>query len=404
MEAFHGRFYINGEFREKYIIVDQGKIKKIANELSGYDVTTLPHYVIPGGVDIHVHFRDPGETSKEDFRSGSLSAVFGGTTTVCDMPNNILPVTDRKSFEDKLSAISNKSYSDFSLYQTASSELIEQSIGQKIFLGKTTGGLLTDMEKSVWSDKLKVVHAELQSCLDSGDGKDTNLLTHDKLRPLECEMEAIENIFGQKLSKVHIAHLTSYRSLNFAKSLGFTTEVTPHHILLNNSMNLGSFGKVNPPLRKKSTQEELIMHLNGKEIDAVSSDHAPHSIPEKSEFEKAPSGIPGVETRLPLVLSLYKKDVISLRKAISLLAERPAEITQLSKGYISEGFDADFCILDFKDISKIDQEGLHSRVGWSPFDGYDSIFPQMVFLRGEPIVQEGELIASPSGRFINGKK
>ncbi|MCL5873970.1 MAG: dihydroorotase [Candidatus Thermoplasmatota archaeon] len=404
MEAFHGRFYISGEFREKYVVVDRGVIKEVRDELSDMRATNIPGHVLPGGVDMHVHFRDPGETEKEDFKTGSLSAIFGGTTTVCDMPNNKIPITNYSSFKSKLSAIGNRSYVDFGLYQAASKEVVPEAIGQKIFLGRSTGGLLTDVGNCEWQDKVKVVHGEMQECLDNNKRENDNLVSHDMSRPLECEMEAIEATFNYRLERVHMGHLTSLRSLEFAKSLGFTTEVTPHHLLLNSSAQIGSFGKVNPPLRKKSVQQELLNNLNSKSLDVIASDHAPHTTQEKEVFREAPSGLPGVETRIPLILSSYRKGLISLDKGISALMERPAEICRINKGRIAKGFDADFISLDFKKTTEIRGEELHSRCGWTPFENFEGIFPDLVYLRGELIVQEGEVVSPSSGVFLNAKE
>lgn len=401
MEAFHGKFYIAREFKERYVIVDDGVIKGVKAEAPGMEVKSLPGYILPGGVDMHVHFRDPGETDKEDFGTGSLSSILGGTTTVCDMPNNKVPVDTPEAFSSKLSAVRNKSYADFALYQAASSAVVRNAIGEKIFLGKSTGGLLTDLERCKWQDKVKVVHAELQECLDLNFRESDNLISHDMARPLECEIDAIQHIFRYRLTKIHIAHATSLRSLELAKSLGFTTEVTPHHILLNNSVPIGPFGKVNPPLRKKSVQEELLNNLNSKLIDVISSDHAPHKRKEKESFKEAPSGIPGVETRVPLVLWLQTKGFISMGKAVSALMERPAQICRINKGYIAEGFDADFISVDLKKPVRIREERLHSKCGWTPFGDFEGIFPDLVFLRGNLIVQEGEAISSPSGEFLD---
>ncbi|MGC8562777.1 MAG: dihydroorotase [Thermoplasmata archaeon] len=404
MEAFHGRFYISGEFREKYVVVEDGVIKSITDELSGMRINSIPGLIFPGGVDMHVHFRDPGETEKEDFRTGSLSALFGGTTTVCDMPNNKVPIDNREAFESKLSSIRNKSYVDFGLYQAASNVSIPESIGQKIFLGKSTGGLLTDIENCEWQDKVKVVHAELQECLENNLKESKDLVTHDMSRPIECEMEAIEYVFKYNLSRVHIAHLTSVRTVELSKSLGFTTEVTPHHILLNNSTEIGSFGKVNPPLRKRSVQEELLSKLNSKSIDVIASDHAPHTIHEKGEFRDAPSGLPGVETRIPLTLSIYRKGLISIERAISLLMERPSEICRINKGYIAEGYDADFISVNIKNPVEIKGEDLHSKCGWTPFEKFGGIFPDIVYLRGELMIQDKEVVGQPTGVFLNAKE
>ncbi len=404
MEAFHGRFYISGEFRDRYVLVDGGVIREVRSEISGMNVTNIPGYILPGGVDMHVHFRDPGETEKEDFRSGSISSIFGGTTTVCDMPNNKTPIIGEASFGAKLSAIGSKSYVDFGLYQAASNEIVPEAIGQKIFLGKSTGGLLTDLDECKWQDKVKVVHAETQECIDNNKRENKDLVSHDMGRPLECEMEAIELIFKHYLPNTHVAHLTSTRSLGLAKSLGFTTEVTPHHLLLNNSMPLGSFGKVNPPLRKKSVQDELFKNLNSTSMDVIASDHAPHTRQEKEIFLDSPSGLPGVETRVPLILAIYKRGAISLEKAVSSLMERPALICGLNKGYIAEGYDADFITVDLKNAVEIEAENLHSKCGWTPFERFEGIFPERVYLRGQMLLQEGELVSMSSGKFLNGKK
>ena len=404
MEAFHGRFYISGEFREKYVVVEDGIIKSVTNELSGMHITSIPGLILPGGVDMHVHFRDPGETEKEDFKTGSLSALYGGTTTVCDMPNNKVPIDNRESFDHKLSSIRNKSFVDFGLYQAASNVSIQECLGQKIFLGRSTGGLLTDLENCEWQDKVKVVHAELQECLENNSRENKDLITHDMSRPIECEMEAIEHVFKYNLSQVHIAHLTSTRTVELSKSLGFTTEVTPHHLLLNNSMDLGARGKVNPPLRKRSVQEELLRSLNSRSIDVIASDHAPHTITEKKDFKDAPSGLPGAETRVPLTLSIQRKGLLSLEKAISLLMERPSEICRINKGYIAEGYDADFISIDIKNPVEIRGEDLHSKCGWTPFEGFEGIFPDLVYLRGEMMIQEGGVVGSPAGVFLDAKK
>jgi dihydroorotase len=404
MEAFHGLFYISGEFRDKYVVVEDGKIKEIKDEISGVAIRTIPGHILPGGVDMHVHFRDPGETHKEDFQSGSLSAVFGGTTTVCDMPNNVTPIIDSKSFHSKLNAIGKRSLVDFGLYQAASPNVIPESIGEKIFLGKSTGGLLTDVEKCSWSDKVKVVHAELQSCLENNRKAEDTLISHDASRPLECEMAAIEEIFKVNLSHIHIAHLTAVRTIQLAKSLGFTTEVTPHHLLLNNSSSLGPLGKVNPPLRKRSVQEDMLGNLDSNAIDVIASDHAPHTLNEKGNFPEAPSGLPGVETRVPLILALYKKHLISFERAVSALMQRPAEICRVSKGYISEGYDADFISVDLKKVTKIRGEEMHSKCGWTPFENSDGIFPDLVYLRGQLILVDGDVASLPTGVFLNAKQ
>ncbi|MEM0195076.1 MAG: dihydroorotase [Thermoplasmatales archaeon] len=404
MEVFRGNFFVNGEFRERYVIVENGIIKRVSLDREGNDVTPIPGYVLPGGVDMHVHFRDPGEEYKEDFVTGSAAAVIGGTTTVFDMPNNKIPINNNKAFENKKLTILGKSYVDFGLYQLASDTIIDSAIGEKIFLGRSTGGLVTELDRCVWSEKVKVVHSELQECLDKNKIKPANLVEHDVARPIECEIRGVELIANFLERNVHIAHVTAARSLYLSKHLGFTTEVTPHHLLLNNSMNLGAFGKVNPPLRKRAVQEELLGSIGSGLIDVISSDHAPHTLEEKQDFSESPSGIPGVETRVPLALRLYRKGVIpSLNLLVSMLMEKPARLCRVNKGYIAPGYDADFISVNFEKTERIRGEELHSKSGWTPFEGYEAIFPDQVYLRGELIVQEGEIVNSRKGVFLDGK-
>ncbi|MGC8655171.1 MAG: dihydroorotase [Thermoplasmata archaeon] len=402
--VYHGNFFIDSEFKDRYIEVEEGKIVSIRTETSETEIHRIDGKILPAGVDIHVHFRDPGEEYKEDFNSGSISSIFGGTTFVADMPNNKRPILNQNDFKEKIRSISGKSYVDFSLYQAGSDEIIEDAIGEKIFLGKSTGGLLTDLKKSLFSDRIKVVHAELQKCLDANSGKDMNLKDHDKVRPVECEYAAIEEIFKSGLKNIHIAHITTLRALTLSNNFGFSTEVTPHHILLNNEMDIGPLGKVNPPLRKKVIQEELLNALNLKELHMISSDHAPHSIDEKKEFENSPSGMPGVETRVPLILFLAKIKFISLERAISLISSNPASRIGLKKGMISQGYDADFISVDFEKERIIAGENMHSKAKWTPFEGFKGIFPNEVYLRGQLVMEDDELISGPSGVFINGKQ
>ncbi|MEM0130261.1 MAG: amidohydrolase family protein [Thermoplasmatales archaeon] len=404
MEVFRGNFFVNGEFGERYVTVENGVIKSVSLDREGNDVTPIPGYILPGGVDMHVHFRDPGEEYKEDFVTGSVAAVIGGTTTVFDMPNNKIPVDNSQTFENKRLAILGRSYADFGLYQLASGTIVDSAIGEKIFLGRSTGGLVTELDRCVWSQKVKVVHAELQECLDKNKSKPTSLVEHDVARPIECEIGGIELIANFLERNVHIAHVTATRSLYLARHLGFSTEVTPHHLLLNNGMNLGAFGKVNPPLRKRAVQEELLGSIGSGLIDVISSDHAPHTSEEKLDFGESPSGIPGVETRVPLALSLYRKGIIpSLNLLVSLLMEKPAKLCRVNKGYIAPGYDADFISINFEKTERIRGEDLHSKSAWTPFEGYEAIFPNQVYLRGELIVQEGEIVNSRKGVFLDGK-
>ena len=402
-EYFRGKFFIDGEFKDRYLEVENGKIKNIGIERGNGTVRTLEGFILPAGVDIHVHFRDPGEERKEDFHSGSRCAIYGGTSTVADMPNNIKPINSQEVFNEKLKTITGRSFTDFALYQLPAGYEIDGAIGQKVFMGKSTGGIISDLTKIINNEKIKVFHAENQSCLDKYKIDDKDLKAHDNSRPLECELEAVEIISRLSLNNVLIAHATSRTVAEISKSFGFRVEVTPHHLLLNRDMKLGSLGKVNPPLRKNIIQEDLMNYLSKELIDVVSSDHAPHTLEEKEVFDSAPSGMPGVETRLPLILMLFKRGIINLNYAVKLLSTNPAEIIGIPKGRIAPGYDADLVIVDFEE-EPIKSENLHYKCRWTAFEGFNGIFPNGLILRGEEVMIEREIVEQPRGEFIDGKR
>ncbi len=402
-DYIYGKVFVDNEFKERYIEIVNGKINKISTERGNGTVRTIEGYILPGGIDIHVHFRDPGEEHKEDFFSGSKSAIYGGTTTVADMPNNKKPINSTNVFLEKLKTIQGRSFTDFALYQLPISEDIPSSIGQKVFMGKSTGGLISDLNSVVDNNKVKVFHAEEQACLDKFKIDDKNLRNHDVSRPLECEFAAIEKIAYKNFRNILIAHVTSFQAASLAKMLGFNVEVTPHHVLLNRDMNLGSLGKVNPPLRKKRVQEELLNSLKSGKIDIISSDHAPHTLQEKEIFDDAPSGMPGVETRLPLMLMLAKRGIIEIWRAVKMLSENPARVLKINKGLIAPGYDADFIITDMNE-RKISADMLHYKCGWTAYEGFNGVFPLEVIQRGEEILVDGEIVEQPRGVFISGEE
>jgi dihydroorotase len=176
------------------------------------------------------------------------------------------------------------------------------------------------------------------------------------------------------------------------KGKGQSAEVTPHHLFLTIESEFESeaYGKVNPPLRTKSDRDALWEALKDGRIDMISSDHAPHTIDEKEEFETAPSGVPGVETALPLILGAVKKGLLSFERAVNILIESPAERFYPQKGSIEVGKDGDLIIIDMRDVRKIKGDELHSRAGWTPFEGMDAIFPVDVYLRGKRIIKNGD--------------
>lgn len=424
--TIEGKFYINGNFEDCCIGVTGGRISAIKKILKGDE-----HYnfrgkiILPAGIDIHVHFRDPGLTHKEDFSTGTMAAAHGGVSCVFDMPNTVPQTTTLQTISDKIISAGKKAYVDFGVYAGVTDnniknieELAKKSCGFKIYLGGTTNPLqFSENNLKETFDRIKstnkpvLIHAEDNNCLAKHNLKENNLVDHMHSHPAECEETAIKNIL--KISrdtnaKIHVCHLSSIEGLELLRkrSKNISCGVTPHHLLFTAQDDLKpqSYYKVNPPIRTNFDEEALFDGLKNGLIDILESDHAPHTSEEKdAEFNVAPSGLPGVETMFPLFLYMVKKETLSFQQLISLLCEKPAELLKVSKGRIEVGRDADFIVVDLKEDCKIKSENLHSKCGWTPFEGWPAIFPEYVFVRGEKLIEEQEMLGAKGfGKFVGG--
>jgi dihydroorotase len=406
--SISGLFYYQGDFRRLEVEITDGKISHISKALVGTKMTSLSGAIVPGSVDPHVHFRDPGETWKEDFHTGSMAAAFGGTTAVIDMPNNRIPVDNYSTYMDKLGIVRNKSYVDFglaSMFTGSNSNILhKESALIKIFMGGSTNSVEVSEISTKEAEALKqfrvpkVFHLEDGRCLADHAGEESSLLDHDMRRPVECEQKAFSAVGGMDLGRKIAAHCSSY-SDGMEKGFDYL-EVTPHHLLLNAGMKLGSEGKVNPPLRPRDIQEKVLdSYIKGK-FSFVGSDHAPHSDEDKEEFNQAKSGIIGVETRLPLMAALVAKKVLSMETFIKTNIVNASEAYGIKKGKIEIGYDADFIAIDFSSMKRLNENRLHSKRTVSPFNGFDVVFPSDVYIRGRKVIENYELIDDPSGRYL----
>ncbi|MCL5954669.1 MAG: dihydroorotase [Candidatus Thermoplasmatota archaeon] len=409
-----GKFYFQGQFRELEVGIRNGRIEKIGKDLKGGIRKELEGAIFPAGTDTHVHFRDPGETQKEDFSTGTISAAFGGTTTIFDMPNNKTPVLDYVAFDNKLHAVQSKAYVDFGLYSMftgKNSQIIDKrSSSIKIFLGGSTNSLPVDdfPDKELKGlrelDKPVVFHGEDAACLERHKKEYVqSLAEHELSRPELCETEAAKTILNLGIGRSLMGHISTPDSLEILQGK-VKGEVTPHNLLLNVDSESGTWGKVNPPLRSRETQEKnLQAYLNGK-FDLLSSDHAPHTEHDKEEFPQAASGIIGVETRIPLLLALVQKKVLSFEVFYNTAIKNPAEYMGISKGKLEVGYFADFFSFKPSNIKKLNQERLHSKTPVSPFNEFPVVFPDDVTLRGEFLIESGELVEDRIGRHVDDLK
>jgi dihydroorotase len=372
--------------------------------------------VLPGAIDAHVHFRDPGPNYKEDWASGSASAAVGGVTVVIDQPNTDPRTLDARSFAKKLEIARHRSLVDFCLNGGAGN-IEELAAAGAAAIGEIFSYEHSDQElKKILGDAgragmLASLHAEdgliikekTAPLLDQHDPE-----VYSQARPAAAEAAAIEKALAWS-HLLHICHLSSAQGLERVAQAkrdkkNVTSEVTPHHLFLNikDYKKQGSYLKMNPPLRSQADNDALWQGLRSGTIDILASDHAPHLPEEKREdIWEAPAGVPGVETMLPLMLFAVKRNLISLERLVDAIATRPARIFGLAnKGSIETGKDADLVIVDTKSISEINADRLHSRAEWTPFQGRKAIFPQMTMVRGK-VIYDGDLSASPGyGRFL----
>ena len=365
-------------------------------------ISAAGFFVLPGVVDPHVHFRQPGMDS-EDWGSGSKAAVAGGVTTVLDMPNTRPPCITSVLLEEKLAMVNAcKPLVNYGFHFGATStnqseiEIVKAkrcSASVKIFMGSSTGELLvtdTAALKSILNTAwLATVHAEDECVIKENFGAPD----HGSKRPKAAALSAIRKLSFSNCRNIYICHITSYDEAEAA--ISFYKEVTPHHLFLNEDVmnRIGSYGKVNPPLRPEADRAALWTALAEGKISTIGSDHAPH-LKSAKESDNPPSGVPGVETSLPLMLDAASRGMLTLEKVVELMCQNPSRIFKLKgKGFIEQGYDADLAIVDLKCRRKVSVDGLHSRCGWTPFDGFD--------LRGWPVATiVGGSVAYMNGEFF----
>lgn len=417
-KVIQGRALIDGELRYAEIGISEGRIVTVGSLVRGGDERVdvgSSRIILPGFIDPHVHFRDPGMTNKETFDTGTLAAVHAGVTCVLDMPNTKPPVTDVQSLLDKKAAVRGRANVDYGLFAAVTANVNAGMLAPlvpafKLFMGSTTGNILLDDDEEMIpavkdvlaTGKRMSVHAEDDHLIS----REPEGCTRDHLRnrPAQAEWTAISRLASHfRGSDINICHLTTSEGLDMAKSAGFSTEVTLHHMMFEVDRCTGAEYKVNPPLRDMATRDRLFQRFVAGDIDMIGTDHAPHTQEEKSqEFDAAPGGIPGVETTMPIVMDMVRRDVIPLSQAVRMASENPGRLFSLRKGRIAEGYDADLQIYDMRSSTEIDVRRLHSKCGHSPYGGFRAVFPETVMVRGEVQVEDGEFCGEPLGSDVCG--
>lgn len=424
----------SGEVREEEVDigVKDGFICKVGSSqgLKSKKILNMKHlHVLPGLIDTQVHFREPGLEHKEDIAHGSLAAVKGGITAFFEMPNTLPPTTTKAALEDKIQRASEKSWCDFAFYLGAEKkknpflESMEPSAGFcgiKVFMGRSTGGLLVDeerrLEEVISSAKgIVAIHSEDEERLNSRKHLSRKEPCHPRNHPLwrdeETALISTKKVVGvaEKQKKpVHILHISTAEEMAFLKNRRqfVSTEVTPQHLTLSAPECYDKWGtlvQMNPPIRDKRHQEALWRALQSGLVDVLGSDHAPHTLEEKQKpYPSSPAGFPGTQTLLPLMLNHINEGRLDLKLLVNLLAHNPARLFKIKdQGFIREGCKAHLTVVDLKIKRKIESSWLASKSPWSPFEGKTVTgWPRATFLYGQAIVQEDEVRASPLGRPV----
>jgi dihydroorotase len=423
----NGSCYVNGKLEKTDLALNGNKIKKIGkfevNNAKVFDASSK--IVLPGIIDTQVHFREPGSTDREDLESGSRAAVLGGITSVFEMPNTNPPTSNLLEFDKKLNLAKKRMHCNYAFYFGATPENVDQlaklkdlkgCCGVKLFAGSSTGKLLVDKEVDIekvisQSDRIVSIHSEDEEILNLRKKfiKEGNVHSHPEWRNTECAMSSTRRVvkIAERYNKqIHVLHVTTKEEVDFLAmhKKNVTFEITPQHLTLHAPDcydKLGTFAQMNPPIRKKEHYDRLWVAIKNSIVDVLGSDHAPHSKEDKNKkYPASPSGMPGVQTILPIMLNHINNKKLSLKQLIKLMCENPCKIFGIkNKGYIKEGFDADLTIVDMNREQTIKNEMMATKCGWTPFNDMTiKGFPIATIINGKIVMSDGKVITEGFGQ------
>lgn len=399
--------------------LDRTKAKEV------YDAKGL--HLLPGVVDPQCHFREPGMTHKEDLGSGSASAALGGVTTFFEMPNTQPNTDNAEQLAWKVQRARETSWTDFAFFIGATNEnadtlggleTLEGCAGIKMFCGSSTGTLLVDKPENqrrvMKSGRRRIAcHSEDEARLQERKGlfAGQSVLAHPEWRDEACAVLSTTSLLKlarETNRRLHILHVTTAGELPLLEAHKelITFEVCPQHLTLAAPEcyeRLGTLAQMNPPIRDARHQAALWDAIASGLVDVLGSDHAPHTLEEKKKpWPTSPSGMPGVQTLVPLMLNHVNAGKLSLERFVDLTSAGPARVFGMRrKGRLAPGYDADFTLVDLAAKRTITNDWSKSKCGWTPFDGLQVTgWPMATISRGRVVMRDGALLGSPGGKPV----
>ena len=415
--------------REGDLRVVDGKIQDIDASLSEHADLIIKNAgltLIPGVIDPHVHFRDPGITHKESIETGSRAAASGGVTSFFEMPNTKPATVTAEALAQKKDIASKTSLINYNFFIGATNDnldvlnSVENVPGIKIFVGSSTGNMLVDGNEELEAifstgNRLIAVHSEDEGILAANAAEHmgrTDAAVHMDMRSEEAAIACTKRLvaLSQKYDRrLHICHLTTQEEAEFLKDVVgglITTEVSPQHLLLHGPEiyeKFGTLAKINPPIRRKRHQQALFKALKAGTISCIATDHAPHLLEEKNQpYAKAPSGMPMVELSLPIMLDQVNKGFFSLKEVVQLMCSAPASVYGIPyKGCLSVGYHGDLTLIDMNATHQVKNETMMTKAGWSVFDGQTLTGkPIATFVNGNMVYREGDFFDEIKGQEV----
>jgi dihydroorotase len=419
----------NGEWMVGDVLTRDRIITEVAPQISTAEPTieidASGLTLLPGVIDPQVHFREPGLEYKENLFTASCACAKGGVTSFLEMPNTRPLTTTQQTLDDKLQRASQKCLVNYGFFIGATSENLADILsvsptpGIKIFMGSMHGQLLVDTEaglEAIFSQgsRLIAVHAENQARINQRRQEFagiTDPAIHSQIQDNQAALEATQ--LALKLSRkyqrrLHILHMSTAEEaelLRQDKPSWVTCEVTPQHLLMNTSAyaKIGTLAQMNPPLRSHHDNEVLWQALRDGIIDFIATDHAPHTLEEKAQpYPKSPSGMPGVETSLALMLTAAMDGKCTVAQVVNWMSTAVAKAYGIAnKGAIEPGYDADLVLVDLDNYRPVLRQELFSKCGWSPFEGWNLTgWAHTTIVGGQIVYQDGILCTGVRGRAL----